>query len=108
MLSAGTSATVENPTMGQTPGNSVAPSVPATATTTLVPKENHLPTEPEVRQAAARGSAVMEFAVLGLLLAGAVGILKAIQMDNPLDVLLCLLGSTSGCGLVCWVYFRRD
>jgi hypothetical protein len=50
----------------------------------------------------------MDFAVLGLLLAGAIGMIKATQMDNPLDVLLCLLGSVAGCGLTCFVYFRRD
>lgn len=106
MHSAGTSAAVESAPLGQTPGNSAVATVPAASQP--VSKEDHFSPEPDVKRASTSGSALMEFAVLGLLLAGAIGILKAIQMENPLDVLLCLLGSLSGCGLVCWVYFRRD
>jgi hypothetical protein len=63
---------------------------------------------PATRQAANHGGASLEFAVFGGLLAGAAGIVKATQMQRPVDILLCLLGSLTGCGLVCYFYFRRE
>lgn len=50
---------------------------------------------------------VVGFAVLGCLVAGCVGIAKALEMDRGLDVLLCLLGSVAAFGMVFYVYFGR-
>jgi hypothetical protein len=47
------------------------------------------------------------FAVIGLLVAGAVGVLKALNMESGLDVLLCLLGSVAAFGAVYYIYFGR-
>jgi hypothetical protein len=55
-----------------------------------------------------RGGTILEFVVLGGLLAGALGIFEATQMAHPWDVALCLFGSLSGCGLICCPYFSRD
>jgi hypothetical protein len=62
----------------------------------------------KIRRASMSGAVLIELAVTGLLLAGALAIAKATRMENPKDVLLCLLGSLSGCGLLCYVYFLRD
>jgi hypothetical protein len=51
---------------------------------------------------------VVGFAVLGCLLAGGVGIVKALSMEGGLDVLLCLLGSVAAFGTVFYVYFQRS
>jgi hypothetical protein len=56
----------------------------------------------------AGGGVVLDFVVLVGLFAGAVGIFKATQMARPLDILVCLLGSFAGCGLICSPYFSRD
>ena len=50
---------------------------------------------------------VVGFAVLGLLAAGAVGVLKALSMESGLDVLLCLLGSVAAFGAVYYIYFGK-
>jgi UDP-N-acetylmuramyl pentapeptide phosphotransferase/UDP-N-acetylglucosamine-1-phosphate transferase len=50
---------------------------------------------------------VVGFAILGLLVAGAVGISKAVNMTSGLDVLLCLLGSVAAFGMVIYIYFRK-
>ena len=47
---------------------------------------------------------VVGFAVLGCLVAGAVGILKALIMDSGAGVLLCLLGSVASFGMVYYIY----
>jgi hypothetical protein len=54
------------------------------------------------------GGAVLHFVVIAGLLAGAVGIFKATQVAHPWDILVCLLGSFAGCGLICCPYFSRD
>ena len=51
---------------------------------------------------------VVGFAVLGCLVAGTVGILKASSMESGFDVLLCLLGSVAAFGMVFYIYFRRS
>jgi uncharacterized membrane protein YuzA (DUF378 family) len=51
---------------------------------------------------------VLGFVVLGLLTAGAVGILKALSMASGFDVLLCLLGSVAAFGTVYYIYFGRQ
>jgi hypothetical protein len=48
----------------------------------------------------------LDWAVLGCLVAGAVGIYKARGMESPSGVLLCLLGSVAAFGLVIYVHFR--
>jgi UDP-N-acetylmuramyl pentapeptide phosphotransferase/UDP-N-acetylglucosamine-1-phosphate transferase len=50
---------------------------------------------------------VMIFAVIGCLLAGLAGIVKACNMTSGFDVLLCLLGATGAFGLALCVYFGR-
>ena len=47
----------------------------------------------------------LEIGAVGCLLAGALGILKAIHMEQASDALLCLLGSFGTCGFVCYLYF---
>jgi CHASE2 domain-containing sensor protein len=60
------------------------------------------------RRASTSGAVLIELAFAGLLLAGALATVKATRMENPTDVVLCLLGALSGCGLLCYVYFLRD
>ena len=50
---------------------------------------------------------VVGFAVLGLLVAGGVGVLKALSMDTGFDVMLCLLGSVAAFGAVYYIYFGK-
>ncbi len=50
---------------------------------------------------------VLGFAVIGLLIAGGVGVLKALSMDSGFDVLLCLLGSVAAFGAVYYIYFGK-
>ncbi|MFN7141280.1 MAG: hypothetical protein ACK4UN_18285 [Limisphaerales bacterium] len=50
---------------------------------------------------------VLGFVVLGLLAAGAIGILKALGMESGFDVLLCLLGSVAAFGAVYYIYFGK-
>ena len=50
---------------------------------------------------------VIGFAVLGCLVAGGVGLVKAMSMERGSDVLLCLLGSVAAFGAVFYVYFRK-
>src|SRR5262245_24503687 len=47
----------------------------------------------------------LELGAVGCLLAGALGILKAVHMEQASDALLCLLGSFGTCGFVCYLYF---
>jgi hypothetical protein len=56
-----------------------------------------------------RGSATsgLDWAVFGCLAAGAVGIIKALGMDSPSGVLLCLLGSVAAFGLVIFFHFKK-
>jgi len=49
----------------------------------------------------------LDWAVLGCLVAGAVGIVKAFGMDSPSGVLLCLLGAVAAFGLVIYVHLRK-
>ena len=56
----------------------------------------------------ASAETVVGFAVIGCLVAGAIGIDKATEMQNGLDVLLCLLGSVAAFGMVFYIYFRKN
>lgn len=51
---------------------------------------------------------VVGFAIMGLLVAGAVGVWKAMSMERGIDVLLCLLGAVAAFGTVYYLYFRKD
>ena len=63
------------------------------------------PTESSEHNSSA--STVLGFAVIGLLVAGTVGVLKALSMDTGFDVLLCLLGSVAAFGAVYYIYFGK-
>ncbi len=69
-------------------------------------------TQTENRSAAPERSfsaeTVVGFAVLGCLVAGGVGIVKALSMETGFDVLLCLLGSVAAFGMVFYIYFRKS
>lgn len=52
-------------------------------------------------------SSALGYAVFGCLIAGGVGIVKALGMDRPVDVLLCLLASVLCFGVVIHVHSRR-
>ena len=47
------------------------------------------------------------FAVMGCLVAGAVGILKALEMESGSGILFCLLGSVAAFGTVYFIYFGK-
>lgn len=51
---------------------------------------------------------VVGFAVLGCLVAGGVGIVKALSMESGFGVLLCLLGSVAAFGMVFHIYFHKS
>jgi uncharacterized integral membrane protein len=102
--SSGIGATVEAPEREQVSSDILAPAILPEQTEV----ETALSAKPNSKPNRASGSAIMDFAVLGILLGGAIGMVKATQMENPLDVLICLLGSVTGCALICFVYFRRD
>ena len=63
------------------------------------------PSETTERNSSA--NTVLGFAVIGLLVAGTVGVLKALSMDSGFDVLLCLLGSVAAFGVVYYIYFGK-
>ena len=50
---------------------------------------------------------VMVFAVIGCMVAGIAGIIKAVNMANGFDVLLCLLGAIGAFGTALCVYFWK-
>lgn len=53
------------------------------------------------------GTTALDWAMVGCLVAGVVGIIKAFSMSNASGVLLCLLGSVAAFGLVVYVHFRK-
>ena len=62
-------------------------------------------------QASKRGSrveALLDFVALGCLLAGALAIIKSLQMRQVVDALICLPASVAACSLICYLYFRKD
>ncbi len=69
-------------------------------------------TQTENRSALAKRSSnaetVVGFAILGCLVAGGAGIVKALSMEDGFDVLLCLLGSVAAFGIVFYIYFRKS
>jgi hypothetical protein len=58
-------------------------------------------------EATSRTSA-LDWAVFGCLAAGAVGIMKALNMEKASDVLICLVGSVLAFGTVFYMHVRKD
>lgn len=54
-----------------------------------------------------KSTTALDWAVLGCLVAGAVGIYKAFGMETPSGVLLCLLGSVAAFGVVIYAHLRK-
>ena len=61
----------------------------------------------EVAFGTSKRTSALDWAVLGCLIAGAVGIVKAFGMESPSGVLLCLLGAVAAFGLVIYVHLRK-
>jgi hypothetical protein len=53
------------------------------------------------------GEAVVGYAVLGCLVAGTIGIIKAIGMDGA-GAAACLVAAVAAFGTVCYIYFRKS
>lgn len=53
-------------------------------------------------------TSALDWAVFGCLAAGAVGIIKALDMDKASDVLLCLIGSVLAFGVVFYMHIQKD
>jgi 4-amino-4-deoxy-L-arabinose transferase-like glycosyltransferase len=51
--------------------------------------------------------AVVGYAVLGCLVAGTIGIIKAIGMADA-GAAACLLAAVAAFGTVCYIYFRKS
>jgi hypothetical protein len=62
----------------------------------------------ETTESSSRKTSALDWAVFGCLAAGAVGIIKALDMDRPFDVLICLLGSVAAFGLVIYLHVRKS
>ena len=50
---------------------------------------------------------VLNVAALGCLVAGAVAIIRAVEMERVGDGLLCVVSALAACSLVCYLYFRK-
>ena len=70
--------------------------------TTKTETENHDETSEKQSRADA-----LDWAVFGCVAAGGVGIYKACEMSNAVDVLICLLGSVIAFGVVFYVHLRK-
>jgi hypothetical protein len=55
-----------------------------------------------------RYTTVVGFAIIGCLVAGFVGIFKAMSMENGGGVFMCLLASVAAFGTVAYTYLRRE
>jgi len=56
----------------------------------------------------AKSGSFLDYAVLGCLIGGALAIIKALEMQQALDALVCLPASVGAVTLVCYLYFRRE
>lgn len=54
------------------------------------------------------GTTALGLAILGCLVAGAVGIYKTMGMHSGVDVFLGLAGTAIPFGIVFFIYFRRE
>ncbi len=70
-------------------------------------QQSEIQNQSEIQDRGSSAETVVGFAVLGLLAAGTVGVLKAMSMESGFDVLLCLLGSVAAFGAVYYIYFGR-
>lgn len=61
----------------------------------------------ETSERSSNANTVVGFVVMGLLVAGTVGILKALGMESGLDVLLCLIGSVTAFCAVYYIYYGK-
>ncbi len=61
----------------------------------------------EAAASSARPTTALDWAVFGCLAAGAVGIIKALGMDNASGVFVCLLGPVAAFGMVFYVHLRK-
>ncbi len=57
---------------------------------------------------ARKSEVLLDFVALGCLMAGSLAIIKALQMHQAVDALICLPASVAACSLICYLYFRRD
>ncbi|MEY2789464.1 MAG: hypothetical protein RIT19_1708 [Verrucomicrobiota bacterium] len=71
------------------------------------PMNTPAPTRRIPPTSSSKGDTVVGFAMVGFLLAGAVGLVKAMGMTSGLDVLFCLLGSATAFGAVVYVCFHN-
>ncbi|HZR17491.1 MAG TPA: hypothetical protein VFE51_09205 [Verrucomicrobiae bacterium] len=62
-------------------------------------------TQSKTTERSSSADTVVGFAVIGLLVAGTIGVLKALSMESGFDVLLCLLGSVAAFGAVYYIYY---
>ena len=62
----------------------------------------------DVAQPVSRTEALLDFVALGCLIAGALAIIKALQMRQAIDALTCLPAAVAACSLICYLYFRKD
>jgi hypothetical protein len=75
----------------------------------ITPTENEKTKDPfAVVFGPRKATTALDWAILGCLVAGGVGIFKASEMDSPFGVLLCLLGAVAAFGLVIYVHFRKQ
>ena len=72
-----------------------------------MPTQTQAQNRTETTERSSGADTVLGFAILGLLAAGTVGVLKAWSMDGGFDVLLCLLGSVASFGAVFYIYFGK-
>ena len=50
----------------------------------------------------------LDWAVLGCLIAGGVGIVKALSMEKGIEVLACILGSLAAFSVIFYVCLRKQ
>jgi CHASE2 domain-containing sensor protein len=53
------------------------------------------------------GEVIVGFAVLGLFIAGTIGLLRAWRAIDPLDGAVCLAASIVAFGAICYLSFRK-
>lgn len=61
----------------------------------------------EVTERNSSGETALGLAVIGCFVAGAIGLVKASEMENGFGVLLCLLGSVFAFGTVFYIYLGK-
>ena len=74
----------------------------------ITQNEIHPDSSVETPRRASRVEGLLDYVALGCLLAGALAIIKALQMRQAIDALICLPASVAACCLVCYLYFRRE